>query len=222
MGRFLFNDCLCMVWGSLVACLCAVQEPTLRLCVIHLKYADWRETFLASWVEVGVLGCGASCADRADKLLQAMELTCSKMDGVDTARGRAWAENLGYQISFVSSPLSMLMRLGVLKKCPLGRRGGMRLGVLRKAKFARCCNPNRRRVRKVLLRWVELADAIGEVPAPRSCQDWVQQHHKVMHMMRKHKPALLTPGCRIKPCSNLEVNPIGKILGNRTCNLRDS
>ena len=170
-----------------------LQEPTLRLCVIFLKYADWRRAFIVAWKDVGELGCDASAEDRAGKVLQALEATCRAMHlGDDENRSdesKAWADNLGHHIAYVSSPLSFLARLGVVRKCD---KGPLRLGS-ESAKFRRrlCAKSERLRVRRLLVKWVHLADAIGCVEAPKTCQDWVEQFGNLQQTMREHRAALL-------------------------------
>ena len=103
------------------------QEPTLRLIIIHLKYADWRRAFLIAWRGVGMLGSEASVDDRAELVLQALEATCraQHLEGDDNLsdQSKAWEENMGHNIAYVSSPLSLLGRLGVVKKCPPEQKG---------------------------------------------------------------------------------------------------
>ena len=82
-----------------------IQEPTLRLIIIHLKYADWRRAFLIAWrVASGCWdGVGmlreATVDDRAELVLQALEATCraQHLEGDDNLsdQSKAWAENLG-------------------------------------------------------------------------------------------------------------------------------
>ena len=106
------------------------QEPTLRLIIIQLKYADWRRAFLIAWRGVGMLGSEATVDDRAELVLQALEATCraQHLEGDDNLsdQSKAWVENLGHNIAYVSSPLSLLGRLGVVKKCPRSRKGALR------------------------------------------------------------------------------------------------
>ena len=116
-----------------------IQEPTLRLIIIHLKYADWRRAFLIAWrVASGCWdGVGmlreATVDDRAELVLQALEATCraQHLEGDDkpSDESKAWADNLGHDIAYVSSPLSFLGRLGVVQKCPPEQKGALRLGM---------------------------------------------------------------------------------------------
>ena len=181
-----------------------LQEPALRLCVMHLKYADWRQAFTSAWKGVGKLGREGNVESRAEKLLQAFEATCHAMhidDGDSDGcmdLSKAWADNLGHNIAFVSSPLSLLARLGIVRKCPLNARGALRLGTQADATFLRrlCSKRARPRVLSLLVRWVNFADALGDVVAPRTCRDWVEQFDNVQMKMRQHRPCLLTPPAR--------------------------
>ena len=146
-----------------------------------------------------MLGSEATVDDRAELVLQALEATCRaqhlKGDADLSDESKAWAENLGHNIAFVSSPLSLLGRLGVVKKCPWGSQGALRIGAHRNANFLRrLCSPKERLyVRRRLVQWVCLADAIGVVEAPRTCRSWVEQFQKLQQKMRVHRAALLRP-----------------------------
>ena len=169
------------------------QEPTLRLIIIHLKYADWRRAFLIAWRGVGMLGSEAIVDDRAELVLQALEATCraQHLEGDDNLsdESKAWAKNLGHNIAFASSLLSFMSRLGIVRKCG---KGPLRLGA-EGAKFRRrlCTKRERPRVRRLLVKWVHLADAMEGIEAPRTCQDWVKQFGVLQKTMRKHRAVLL-------------------------------
>ena len=180
------------------------QEPTLRLIIIHLKYADWRRAFLIAWRlwrDVGMLGSEALATvdDRAELVLQALEATCRSqhLEGDDNLsdESKAWADNLGHNIAYVSSPLSLLWRLGVVKKCPPEQKGALRLGPQKNMNFLRrlCSAKERPHVRRLLVQWVRLADAIGVVQAPRTCRSWAEQFQNLQQKMRVHRAALLRP-----------------------------
>ena len=175
------------------------QEPTLRLIIIHLKYADWRRAFLIAWRGVGMLNSEAIVDDRAELVLQALEATCraQHLEGDDNLsdQSKAWAENLGHNIAYVSSPLSLLGRLGVVKKCPRSRKCALRLGTEQHTNFLRrlCSAKERPHVRRLLVQWVRLADAIGVVQAPRTCRSWAEQFQNLQQKMRVHRAALLRP-----------------------------
>ena len=178
------------------------QEPTLRLIIIHLKYADWRRAFLIAWRlwrGVGMLGSEATVDDRAALVLQALEATCraQHLEGDDNLsdESKAWADNLGHNIAYVSSPLSLLGRLGVVKKCPPEQKGALRLGPQKNMNFLRrlCSAKERPHVRRRLVKWVRLADAIGVVQAPRTCRSWAEQFQNLQQKMRVHRAALLRP-----------------------------
>ena len=135
--------------------------------------------------------------DSKKDLQKALGATCLAMDSAGgSQRLTAWAENLGHNISFVSSPLSMLARLGVVKKCKSsGRQGVLRLGDAN-AKFARrsCTRGERARVHKSLVRWVRFADASSKlIVAPRTYKEWVDQFHALVKSMSELKPPLLVP-----------------------------
>ena len=175
------------------------QEPTLRLMIVLLKYADWRREFGIAWRDVGMLGGEATVDDRAELVLQALEATCraQHLEGDDNLsdQSKAWAENLGHNIAYVSSPLSLLGRLGVVKKCHRKRKGALRLGTDQNVNFLRrlCSAKERPHVRRLLVQWVRLADAIGVVQAPRTCRSWVEQFQNLQQKMRVHRAVLLRP-----------------------------
>ena len=149
--------------------------------------------------DVGMLNREAIVDDRAELVLQALEATCraQHLEGDDNLsdQSKAWAENLGHNIAYVSSPLSLLGRLGVVKKCPRSRKGALRLGTGQNTNFLRrlCSAKERPHVRRLLLQWVRLADAIGVVQAPRTCRSWAEQFQNLQQKMRVHRAVLLRP-----------------------------
>ena len=172
------------------------QEPTLRLMIILLKYADWRREFGIAWRDVGMLGGEATVDDRAELVLQALEATCRALhlpgDCTHSDHSKAWAENLGHSIAYASSPLSVLGRLGVVKKCAWNTKQALRLGA--DSQLRRLCSRwERPQVRRLLVQWVRLADAIGVVQAPRTCRSWVEQFQNLQQKMRVHRAVLLRP-----------------------------
>ena len=48
-------------------------------------------------------------------------------------------------------------------------------------------------MRRRLVKWVRLADAIGVVQAPRTCRSWAEQFQNLQQKMRVHRAALLRP-----------------------------
>ena len=108
--------------------------------------------------------------------MQALAAMCcaQHLEGDDNLsdQSKAWAETLGHNIAYVSSPLSLLGRLGVVKKCPRSRKGALRLGAEQNANFLRrlCSAKERPHVCRLLVQWVRLADAFGVVQAPRTCR----------------------------------------------------
>ena len=53
-------------------------------------------------------------------------------------------------------------------------------------------------MRRLLVQWVRLADAIGVVQAPRTCRSWVEQFQNLQQKMRVHRAALLRPFSLLK------------------------
>ena len=141
----------------------------------------------------------ATVDDRAELVLQALEATCRSqhLEGDDNLsdESKAWAENLGHNIAYVGSSLSLLARLGVVKKCPPDTKDALRLGAQQKTNFSRrlCSAKERPHVRRLLVQWVRLADAIGVVQAPRTCRSWAEQFQNLQQKMRVHRAALLRP-----------------------------
>ena len=167
--------------------------------IVLLKYADWRREFGIAWRGIGMLGGEATVDDRAELVLQALEATCRALhlpgECTHSDHSKAWAENLGHNIAFVSSPLSLLGRLGVVKKCSRRTKGALRLGMDQNVNFLRrlCSAKERPHVRRLLVQWVRLADAIGVVQAPRTCRSWVEQFQNLQQKMRVHRAVLLRP-----------------------------
>ena len=164
--------------------------------IILLKYADWRREFGIAWSGIGMLGGEATVDDRAELVLQALEATCRALhlpgDCTHSDHSKAWAENLGHNIAYASSPLSVLGRLGVVKKCDPNTEGALRLGA--DSQLRRLCSRwESPQVRRLLVQWVRLADAIGVVQAPRTCRSWVEQFQNLQQKMRVHRAVLLRP-----------------------------
>ena len=143
-----------------------------------------------------MLGGEATVDDRAELVLQALEMTCRALhlpgECTHSDHSKAWAENLGHSIAYASSPLSVLGRLGVVKKCDPNTEGALRLGA--DSQLRRLCSRwERPQVRRLLVQWVCFVDAIGVVQAPRTCRGWVEQFQNLQQKMRAHRAVLLRP-----------------------------
>ena len=146
---------------------------------------------------VGVLSV-LDVDERARRVHEALDATCVAMHspGDVSEEAQAWSDNLGHQIAYVSSPLAMLGRLGVLKKCKVGSRGALALGTQRPLKSARrtCASDKERAVvRATLGGWLRLADAIVEIDAPTTCKGWVDKFESIVGKMAAHQPVGMIP-----------------------------
>jgi hypothetical protein len=177
------------------------QEPTLRLVGIHLKYGPWKDEFIKAFRCAGVCGGGAQA--RASRLLAVLQETCRAMHNrVDEQT--PWVENVGHSISFVSGPLAFLTCLGVLQRAA---RGDLLLG--KPGTMRRVCNAREQpHVVAELIAWVHLADALGEPPAPRTCQEWVTTQRCTVDIFRQNPVKSMRCGRHVKHllCERVVVN----------------
>ena len=113
------------------------------------RLADWRHTFMREWrgvgklgrsTDTGKLGRSTDTASRASRLLQALEATCRAMhnDEGGSEQAKAYADNLGHNIAFVSSPLSMLA-IGEWASSKLGSGPAASWGVGGASALGSCC-----------------------------------------------------------------------------------
>jgi hypothetical protein len=90
-----------------------LQEPTLRLVALHLKYLPWKETLIKEFRAFGSMVEGTHA--RAVRLTTVLQATCRAMhDRVEEQL--PWIDNLGHRIAYVAGPLAFLSRLGVLER----------------------------------------------------------------------------------------------------------
>ena len=158
---------------------------------VQLKYGPWRDRFIVRWRDrarkvVAFRRSGeVSKGVRAKLLLDALCDTCYDMDGVDDDD---WVASLGKSISHASGPLATLHRLGILKKTGLKRGQALHLGKKQK-QLRRVCSGVRERAaaKAKLLRWVELSQSLPETIAPRTCQNWVEEHARLDKLFQKQR-----------------------------------
>ena len=94
---------------SFAAFSAVVQEPTLRLVSILLKYGPWRDALFRSYKKVKREFGRQGVQDRAQFILEILEETCRAMDGIVPD---AWIDNLGHNMSHCSGPVPTLTLLG--------------------------------------------------------------------------------------------------------------
>lgn len=184
--------------GQMVGMVGIVEEPTLRLICIQLKYGPWRDALVICWKRQAAgkqefwrsgVGDGHS-ADRARILVMALRDTCQQMQGRDDS---VWVASLGRNISHVSGPLATMARLGIVKKMRQGSPQRMHAGVLKlgasSGTFRRLCSGvvEMASAETKVLRWVRVASGCRAVEAPKTCQEWVAEHGKVDAIFAKHR-----------------------------------
>lgn len=182
--EFLSGQCSAV---SLLSLLDLVQEPTLRVLSVQLKYGPWRDAFVKCWARIakGEEFRGLGEQGRARILVKALQSMCRQMHGCDDS---VWNESLGKNISHVNGPLATLSRLGILKKVQQRRsrvRSVLKLGKM--GTLRRLCSGvlEMASAKAKVLRWVKLASEC-HVDAPRTCQAWVAEHGKANAIFENH------------------------------------
>ena len=157
-----------------------LQEPAFRLLSISLKYGPWRDALLSAYREVsrrrqGVRARGGGGSSRASFILDVLSATCVAMSEVIP---EAWIKHLGYNISHCQGPVPTLSKLGVIRPaaCSASGRSGVKMllfGKQRRFKRLFAGAAERRLALRRVGAYTELADDIGDLAAPRTCQEWV-------------------------------------------------
>ena len=165
-----------------------VQEPTLRIVSILLKYGPWQAALLAAFQKILAARCGRlgelDVEARAELIFDILVATCEAMGGVIPT---AWIEHLGHNVSHCAGPVPFLTSLRVLR--PAGQCG--RLGVKKflfgkQRRWKRVCRGKTERAQALqrIARYVEVADGLGDLQAPKTCQDWVESNEKVLGLLQ--------------------------------------
>lgn len=156
----------------------------MRLISILLKYGPWRDALLAAYKQTRGVPARLDVHARAERILDILISTCEAMDGVIP---EAWIEHLGHSVSHCSGPVPMLTSWQVLRPVACGRLGVKKLRFGKQPRFKRVCRGKYERAKAVehIARYVRMADEIGDLHAPRTCQDWVDSHERVVGMLQK-------------------------------------
>jgi hypothetical protein len=166
-----------------------VEEPTLRLISIMLKYRPWRVKLFSIWQQhhASESGClGVTVCERAKLLLKVLRRLCEEMDG--RREVQVWGATLGRGVARAAGPLAFLNRLSVLltpsqSARPLMLGGGASLAPKR---LCRGVRESHKAVQK-LTRWVNLADALGAPCGPKTCAEWVDQHKDALQKFKQNQ-----------------------------------
>ena len=119
---------------------------------------------------------------RAKFLVQVLRGMCVSMVGTDD---KAWVASLGRGVSHVGGPLATLNRLKILRRSS-GKH--LVLGAGKGSKRRLCSGVRELQAAATKLRAsVKLADATLVSKAPRTCQEWVQEHFRLHAVFTKHK-----------------------------------
>ena len=194
-----------------------LEEPTLRLLSMHMKYGPWKVALIDSWKE----SCGVAMSrrprrDRAVRLLRVLRSMCSaRHASVDDA---PWVTSVGKNVSHCSGALAMCLALGVIKK--IQKKTRAKLSRARVGRVAESRRPSRLTspailrlgVRGNLYRlcslresggavqklqsWVALADGLGEIVAPRTCRQWISEYKRLHGIMFQRRPHHIKPSSR--------------------------
>ena len=171
-----------------------MEEPTLRLISIMLKYKPWRTRLLRAWKQLASKPKSGrqSVSSRASALLRALCKLCVDMDRRQDVR--VLGANLGRGVARAAGPLALLNRLGVLKNVQDHNKSvsTLMLGGGEELRAKRVCQGvwERKDAMGKLRRWVRLADALGDPVAVRTCKEWVQAHQKCLAKFREARVLL--------------------------------
>jgi len=187
---------------SLSACIRTLihQEPTLRLVSVQLKYAPWREALMAAWRSgVRALPGGgkslqqATANVRARFFVKVLRDMCANMVGMDD---QAWVASLGHSVSHVSGPLATLNRLGILR--PTSKQG-LALGMGKGSRRRLCSGVRELRAAAAKLgAYSKLSQETSVPKAPRTYQDWVDEHFRLDAIFTEHK--VFPPKKHLRKC----------------------
>jgi len=159
----------------------------LRLLGIMLKYKPWRVKLVRLWLQHhSASGSPDDSANNRDRIfLEVLRELCKQMDGHREVR--VWGLNLGGGVSRATGPVAFLNLLGVLRS--RSSSAVLMLGGGAKLVAKRLCRGVRESGRAVtnLEKWVNLADALGEPRAPRTCEEWIHQQQLYLALFKKHR-----------------------------------
>ena len=199
-----------------LSCVCLLlEEPTLRLLSMHMKYGPWKVALMDSWKEFCGVAVSRRPRDRAVRLLRALRRMCSARNAL--VDDKPWVTSVGRNVSHCAGALAVCLTLGVIKK--IQKKTRAKLSRARVGRVAESRRPSRLAslaflrlgvhgtcyrlcslresggaVQK-LQSWVALADGLGEIVAPRTCRQWISEYKRLHGIMFERRPH------HIKPCS---------------------
>jgi hypothetical protein len=94
----------------------------------------------------------------------------------------AWINNVGNNIGFCSGPVPFLTGLGVIGAAQ--GNGGLVLGKGGQLKRLRKTPGEIARSHAKIVQALQTADALADLPAPRTCKQWVRLFHRVVSIVR--------------------------------------
>ena len=180
-----FRDSLAFVC-SLSPCKCSrlsLQEPTMRIISLLLKYGYWRDALRNAFYAVleqwpghrGVVSLRA----RAEFCLEVLRKLCVTMSGVVS---KPWIDNVGYNIGFCSGPVPFLTKtVAVIKSTT--QANTLRFGLGYDWKELRTSAADTEKSLKKIERLVTIGDVVAKQPAPRTCQEWIDGFHVVLNVV---------------------------------------
>ena len=155
----------------------------MRLFSILLKYGPWRNALLVAYENTKAVRGRIDVQARAERILNALLSTCEAMNGVIP---EAWIQHLGHNVTHCSGPVPTLTSLRVLRPAACGRSGVKKLRFGKQLRFKRVCHGQRERGQALdrIAQYVKVADEIGDLEAPRTCQDWVESNEKLVGLLK--------------------------------------
>jgi len=174
-----------------------VQEPALRLVSILLKYGPWRDALFCAYKKVKREFGGQGVQGRAQNILEILKQTCHAMDGIVPD---AWIENLGHNMTHCSGPVPTLTRLGVLRAVKgSGSPGVQKMQFGKQPRCKRFCRGVKERGVALhrIAKYISVADKIGDLAGPRTCQEWIDSHASLVELVQ----GLGCPGVQEKSIS---------------------
>ena len=129
---------------------------------------------------------GVRCTKRARARALAVALR-SAFEAMRMDKCREWVLNVGHQQGHVSGPLALYHRLGLLKSAPEGTRGAVSLAYGKWKRF--------QMILEELEKWIEMADEVGELGAPRTCKEWIAACSQLHDVVVKHKVKGMSGTC---------------------------
>ena len=164
----------------------------MRLLSMHLKYNPWKVALFKAWnnITCGVVA-SRSLAKRArvGRLRRVLRSMCTSRNNMGRYDA-PWTCTVGRHVTHCSGPLAICIALGIIQKAPAGP---LRLGV-------GTCRYKLCGLRQVALRrletWVNLADSVCDVRAPKTCQEWIDANRELHGILYHKQPFHIKPRSR--------------------------